>query len=102
MKNLSDKMSEEYQQEVLEKLTKILISQDQWVKEGIKNGRLITKDTRLLEDLGMDSLDSYEYASEVMEKFKGLYIPDEKIIELETIGDYMNEISLIDCTSNKI
>lgn len=102
MKNLLDKMSEKYKAEVLERLTEILISQDPWIKEGIKNrGLSITKDTKLVDDLGIDNLGSYEYAEKVMEKFKGLYISDERVIELETIGDYMNEIALIDCTSNK-
>jgi len=102
MKNILDKVPDRYKEETRKKLADILISQDPWIKEGIKNrGLSITGDTKFLEDLGMDSLDTYEYAYKVMENFAGVHISDEKISEFETIGDYISYIFLEDCLSNK-
>lgn len=46
---------------------------------------VITRDTRIIEDLGADSLDRIEFVIELEERFD-IVIPDEHAIELNTIG----------------
>ncbi|MDD5012167.1 MAG: hypothetical protein PHQ66_00765 [Candidatus Nanoarchaeia archaeon] len=100
MKNLSKKMSEEYRREVFDKLMNILVSQNPWIKDRIKFRGEITEDTRFQEDLELDKKSMYAFTEEVTEKFK-VYIPKEKIEDFKIVRDYMDEIALIDCTSNK-
>lgn len=51
----------------------------------------ISNDSRLREDLGADSLDTYELLYAINENL-GVKIPDEKAIEFETVGDALKFI----------
>ncbi len=46
----------------------------------------LTDDAKLIEDLGADSLSIMEIILAVEERF-GLTIPDERLEEVETVGD---------------
>jgi len=93
MKNRSEKMSQEYKEEIFKKLTGIL-KDDSRIERIINEEKIkITKDTKFFEDLGMDSLDVYEF----MFKIEGEYniiIPNEKIYELKAISDCMDYLSV--------
>jgi len=52
----------------------------------------ITEESRLIEDLGADSLDSIELLVAFEEEF-GIRIPDEETVNMKTIKDI---VSLID------
>ena len=51
----------------------------------------LTLDTKILEDLGTDSLDVVEMLMSVEDEFD-VEIPDEKIEDLKTIGDVVDYI----------
>ena len=51
----------------------------------------ITEDSRLVEDLGADSLDTIELLMAFEEEF-GLSIPDEEAMNMKTIKDIVNLI----------
>ena len=57
----------------------------------------ITKDSKIVEDLGADSLDMIEMLMAFEEEF-GLSIPDEDAANLKTVGDIAN---FIDANTNK-
>ena len=53
----------------------------------------INRDSRFVEDLGMDSLDTIEIVLDIEQKY-GLKIPDEDADKLRTVGgviDYVRE-----------
>ena len=52
----------------------------------------ITKESRFREDLGADSLDTYELLYAIDNEL-GVSIPDEKAIEFETVNDAFTYIS---------
>lgn len=61
-------------------------------KTGVSKNR-INRDSRFLQDLGMDSLDMTETVMELEERYK-LKIPDEEFGNMRTIGnviDYIKE-----------
>ncbi len=61
--------------------------------------REVTKDTKLIADLNLDSLDTAELVAEIEEHFD-VVIPMEKLPELKTVGDIaQNLVSL--CESKK-
>jgi acyl carrier protein len=51
----------------------------------------ITMDASFRQDLGADSLDTYELVYAIEEEM-GITIPDEKANEFETVGDALNYI----------
>ncbi|MDY2695917.1 MAG: acyl carrier protein [Eubacteriales bacterium] len=51
----------------------------------------ITEDSRLVEDLGADSLDTIELLMAFEEEF-GISIPDEEAMNMKTIKDIVNLI----------
>ena len=51
----------------------------------------ITKDSKIVEDLGADSLDMIEMLMAFEEEF-GLSIPDDKAENLKTVGDVVDFI----------
>jgi len=51
----------------------------------------ITMDASFRQDLGADSLDTYELVYAIEEEM-GITIPDEKANEFETVGDAVNYI----------
>lgn len=51
----------------------------------------ITKDSKIVEDLGADSLDMIEMLMALEEEF-GLNIPDDKAEKLKTVGDVASYI----------
>jgi len=57
----------------------------------------ITEDSRLIEDLGADSLDSIELLVAFEEEF-GIRIPDEETANMKTIKDI---VALIDSKNQK-
>jgi acyl carrier protein len=74
--------------EIFGKLVSILLELNGLTKKKDK----ITESTYLRRDLGLDSLDQYEFAYLVEEEFN-IRIPDEKaIVEFETFSDYINYI----------
>ncbi len=80
---MGNKLEEETILEILKKtLTKIL-------KPDKKD---ITQDTRFIEDLEIDSLDRLEFGYAVEEKLQ-VKISDEKILDFNSINDYMKYLS---------
>ncbi|MCQ2450981.1 MAG: acyl carrier protein [Clostridia bacterium] len=71
---------------VFEKLTEILSLQLDADKEAM------TMETKIVDDLGADSLDVVEMLMSVEDEFE-VEIPDEKIEDLKTIGDVVDYIS---------
>ncbi len=69
--------------ELFEKLKK-LIAEKLEVEEG-----KITPEASFRQDLGADSLDTYELVYAIEEEM-GVTIPDEKANEFETVGDALN------------
>ena len=53
----------------------------------------ITESSRLVADLGVDSLGVMEIVAELEDKF-GLTIPDEALREVDTIGDVVKAVEL--------
>ena len=51
----------------------------------------ITKESSFRQDLGADSLDTYELVYAIEEEM-GINIPDEKANEFETVGDALDFI----------
>ena len=51
----------------------------------------VTADSKIVEDLGADSLDVVELLSRLEDEY-GITIPDEDVEELLTVGDVVNEI----------
>ncbi len=73
--------------EIFEKVKDILV--DKLELDRAKIGL----ESRLLEDLGMDSFGSIEVVFELEEKF-GLKIPDEDIIQAKTVKDIVDYVAL--------
>jgi acyl carrier protein len=57
----------------------------------IPSDKKITPEIKFRAELGMDSLDVYEFAYSVEEEFC-VDIPDEKANQFETVGDYIKHI----------
>lgn len=53
---------------------------------------LVTKDAKLIDDLGADSLDSVELIMQMEEEFEGLEIPDDAAEKMLTVGDIVKYI----------
>ncbi len=68
---------------MFEEIKSIIAKQLRINKEDIKNT------DRLIEDLGADSLEMAEVLMTIEEKF-GLYITDEEIEKIKTVGDIAN------------
>ncbi|MBE7078248.1 MAG: acyl carrier protein [Clostridiales bacterium] len=51
----------------------------------------VTADSKIVEDLGADSLDVVELLSQLEDEF-GVVIPDEEVENLVTVGDVASEI----------
>jgi len=54
-----------------------------------KKPETVTKESRIVEDLGADSLDVVEMLMELEEKY-GLTIPDDVAMGLKTVGDLVS------------
>lgn len=88
MKGISNNIPEEYRKEALEKLIKLYLEDDLIThKEKIN----ITESTKFSEDLGMDSLDMYDFRYNMGEKFN-LKISEDEMADLETFKDCINYI----------
>ena len=61
--------------------------------------REVTKDTMLVADLNLDSLDTAELVAEIEEHFD-VVIPMEKFPELRSVGDIAQNLALL-CESKK-
>lgn len=70
---------------MIEKVTDLLASQLNIAKDKIK------ADSKLIEDLGADSLDMVEMLMTLEEEF-GISIPDEDAMNLKTVGDIVSYI----------
>ena len=68
------------------KLKKMIASQLNIKEEKLSN------DSKIIEELGADSLDVVEMFMTLEEEFE-ITIPDEKVIELKTIGDVINFVT---------
>lgn len=55
------------------------------------DAELVTADSRLHDDLGMDSLDRYDLVCEIVDEF-GIDIPDDKMMAAETVADVVKLI----------
>ncbi len=51
----------------------------------------VTAESKIVEDLGADSLDVVELLSRLEDEY-GITIPDEDVEQLLTVGDVVNEI----------
>lgn len=56
-----------------------------------KNKKSITRETRLVEDLGADSLDVVELIMAFEDEF-GIALPDEDVAKFKTVGDAITYI----------
>lgn len=96
MTNILDKMNSKWRTETLDELKGILISQNPWIEEGIKNGRLIiTEDTEIYRDLDMEELEIAEFVGGIEKKYN-IKIPSYgkfNIGEMLTIGGYMDYLA---------
>ena len=70
---------------VLDKMKDILVEQLECDPEDI------TMESRLVDDLGADSLDAIDIVMSVEDTFK-VEVPDEIIEKIETVGDIVNYI----------
>lgn len=70
---------------ILEQVAEII------AKELNKNAADIKMETRLVEDLGADSLDAVEIMFALEEKF-GMEIDDDAALQLKTVGDLVKYI----------
>ena len=70
---------------MIEKVKDLLASQLNIAKDKIK------ADSKLIEDLGADSLDMVEMLMTLEEEF-GISIPDEDAMNLKTVGDIVSYI----------
>lgn len=71
---------------VFEKVVEII------AKELDKDASSITLETRLVEDLGADSLDAVEIMFSLEEEY-GMEIDDESAQAIKTVGDLVNYIT---------
>lgn len=70
---------------IFEKVQKLLASQ-----LNIEEGK-IAKNSKLIEDLGADSLDMVEMLMTLEDEF-GISIPDDEAMKLKTVEDIVNYI----------
>jgi acyl carrier protein len=70
--------------ELFEKMKKLIADKLEIDLEA--DGGKITMDASFRQDLGADSLDTYELVYAIEEEM-GISIPDEKANEFETVGD---------------
>lgn len=61
-------------------------------KQLMVEDKVITGGTKILDDLGADSLDVVEMLMEI-EDTLGIVIPDADILDLKTINDVVNYVS---------
>ena len=61
--------------------------------------REVTKDTKLIADLNLDSLDTAELVAEIEEHFD-VMIPMEKLPEIKTVGDIAQNLASL-CHNGK-
>jgi acyl carrier protein len=71
--------------DMFEKLKKIIVD-----KLEVEESK-VTESAKIREDLGADSLDTYELVYAIEEEL-GITIPDDKATEFETVGDALNFI----------
>ncbi len=69
--------------ELFEKLKKIIVE-----KLEVAEAK-VTLDSKIREDLGADSLDTYELLYAIEEDL-GITIPEDKATEFEKVGDVLN------------
>jgi acyl carrier protein len=69
--------------ELFEKLKKIIVE-----KLEVADSK-VTLDSKIREDLGADSLDTYELLYAIEEDL-GITIPEDKATEFEKVGDVLN------------
>ena len=55
------------------------------------NADQVTREAKLIEDLGADSLDAVELVMAIEEEF-GIEVPDEKAEKLQVVGDIIDYI----------
>ena len=60
----------------------------------------VTKDTKLIADLNLDSLDTAELVAEIEDHFD-VMIPMERLPEMKTVGDIAQNLASL-CESKKI
>ncbi len=53
---------------------------------------LIKSESKLIDDLGADSLDAMEIVTALEEQF-GIAIPDEEATEIKTVGEIINLVN---------
>lgn len=69
--------------ELFEKLKKIIVEKLEVAESKV------TIESKIREDLGADSLDTYELLYEI-EEVLGVNIPEDKASEFEKVGDVLN------------
>lgn len=69
--------------ELFEKLKKIIVEKLEVAESKV------TVESKIREDLGADSLDTYELLYEI-EEVLGVNIPEDKASEFEKVGDVLN------------
>ena len=71
-------------------------------KTSVMLSGLPTNDQRLVEDLGLDSVDFLDLILEI-ESNRGITFPDEYLTEdkIETVGDVISVVKMIDNTTSE-
>jgi acyl carrier protein len=77
--------------EILARLEKILKSEERNRRPFIEKNVEVTPKKAFRKDFGMDSMDQYEFCYATEEEI-GINIPDEKMNEFETVGEYVQYI----------
>jgi acyl carrier protein len=77
-----------------EKLQSVYVEIEKGLRNylGIKAGKKIRPDDKLVDDLGIDSLDMLEIVMAFEEKY-GLSIPDADIGKMQTVDDVVRYVS---------
>jgi acyl carrier protein len=90
MTNELDKLKNQYKKGLLKILINLL---DESVRDKAKEReKKITENTELYAELGMDSLERYEFGYRVEEETK-IPIKDDDVEKLYTLGDYMSYLT---------
>jgi acyl carrier protein len=75
--------------EILSKIERILKANPETRVQWVSEDKVLTPEMNFRKDLGMDSLDTYEFAYKLEEDL-GITIPDEKCNDFETIKEYLD------------
>jgi acyl carrier protein len=68
------------------------------LRDMLPDGRAITEQTHITEDLGLDSVAMMDFVMEIEDKLD-ISVPLDKIAEVETLGDLIATVQRLKVTS---